>query len=202
MIANSCKLGCANEANFDHPGGGRLYPVPIAGAGRDAQLSRQRLHHGVALIAGLVQNQRITHRRFGFRCKLNRHREFCGHCWLPELQNLYFLLPRARPVPVKSGVDGGPRRSTEVVLNAWGVGREASMTGLLVISEGHENLMIRSLVSPGPPQSRVSWAKPPREMPSKRFSLRNSFHLLNEAIKVFPEFSATRSSRLHCEIEF
>jgi len=180
-----------------------LYPVPIAGAGRDAQLSRQRLHHGVALIAGLVQNQRITHRRFGFRCKLNRHREFCGHCWLPELQNLYFLLPRARPVPVKSGVDGGPRRSTEVVLNAWGVGREASMTGLLVISEGHENLMIRSLASPGPPQSRVSWAKPPppREMPSKTFSLRNLFHL-NEAIKVFPEFSATRSSRLHCEIEF
>ena len=27
---------------------------------RDAQLSRQRLHHGVALIAGLVQNQKIT----------------------------------------------------------------------------------------------------------------------------------------------
>src|SRR5208337_643535 len=26
---------------------------------RDAQLSRQRLHHGVALIAGLVQNQKI-----------------------------------------------------------------------------------------------------------------------------------------------
>src|SRR5208337_1100319 len=108
---------------------------------------------------------------------------FAGIAGCRNSRNLYFFLPRARPVPVKSGVDGGPPRSTEVVLNAWGVGREASMTGLSVISEGHENLMIRSLASPGPPQSRVSWAKPPppREMPSKTFSLRNLFHL-NEAI--------------------
>ena len=32
-------------------------------------------------------------------------------------RNLYFSLPHARPVPVKSGINGGPRRSTEVVLN-------------------------------------------------------------------------------------
>src|SRR5208337_1914350 len=127
------------------------------------------------------------------------HKEFCGHCWLPELQKS-LPFPTARP---SSTGEKRRRRRTPTIHRgrAQGVGREASMTGLLVISEGHENLMIRSLVSPGPPQSRVSWAKPPREMPSKRFSLRNSFHLLNEAIKVFPEFSATRSSRLHCEIE-
>ena len=39
------------------------------------QLSRQRLHHGVALIAGFVQNQEIIRRRFGFRCKLNRRKD-------------------------------------------------------------------------------------------------------------------------------
>jgi len=37
----------------------------------DAQLSCQWLHHGVALIAGVVQNQRIIRCWFGFRCKLN-----------------------------------------------------------------------------------------------------------------------------------
>ncbi len=46
---------------------------------RAAQLSRQREHYGVALIAGIVQNQKIIRCRFGFRCKLNRHKEFCGH---------------------------------------------------------------------------------------------------------------------------
>ena len=30
---------------------------------------------------------------------------------------VHFFLPHARPVSVKSGIDGGPRRSTEVVLN-------------------------------------------------------------------------------------
>src|SRR5271157_5244687 len=30
---------------------------------------------------------------------------------------VYFLLPNARPVPVKSGTDGEPRRFTELVLN-------------------------------------------------------------------------------------
>ena len=39
------------------------------------QLSRQRLHHGVALRAGLVQNQRILRCRFGFRCKLNSRKD-------------------------------------------------------------------------------------------------------------------------------
>jgi len=38
---------------------------------RDAQLGRQRLHRGVALIAVFVQNQKIIRCRFCSRCKLN-----------------------------------------------------------------------------------------------------------------------------------
>ena len=38
---------------------------------------------------------------------------------------LYFSLPHARPVPVKSGLDGGPRRFTEVVLNEQSVRQDA-----------------------------------------------------------------------------
>jgi len=67
---------------------------------RDAQLSRQRLHHGVALIAGLVQNQRIL------RCRnLYISQHFTGHLFRPWIPS------SARDI------DGGPRRFTEVVLN-------------------------------------------------------------------------------------
>ncbi len=43
------------------------------------QLSRQRLHHGVALMASPVQNQRTIRCRLGFRCKLNRRKDLCGN---------------------------------------------------------------------------------------------------------------------------
>ena len=44
-------------------------------------------------------------------------KSFAGIAGCRNSRNLYFFLPRARPVPVKSGADGGPPRSTEVVLN-------------------------------------------------------------------------------------
>ena len=53
--------------------------------GEGAQLSRQCLHH-----------QKILRHRFGFRYKLNRHKEFCGYCWLPKLQKS-LLFPTTRP---------------------------------------------------------------------------------------------------------
>jgi len=70
--------------------------VPESGRPLPRQLSRQRLHHGVALIAGFVQNQRIIRRRFGFRCKLNRSKDLCWNRWLAKLHES-LLFPTTRP---------------------------------------------------------------------------------------------------------
>ena len=90
------------------------------GAGRDAQLSRQRLHHGVALIAGLVQNQKII--GVGSVLVVSSTAPSVLRALMaagtPEISTFLYILPHARPVPVKSGVDGGPRNGE------WRVARE------------------------------------------------------------------------------
>ncbi len=87
---------------------------------RDAQLGRQRLHRGVALIAGLVQNQKII--GVGSVLVVSSTAPSVLRALMaagtPEISTFLYILPHTRPVPVKSGVDGGPRNGE------WRVARE------------------------------------------------------------------------------
>ncbi len=90
----------------------------------DARLSRQPLHHGVALMAGLVQNQKII--GVGSVFVVNSTAPSVLRALLAAgtpvfSTNLYQSRPKLfRPLIPRSarGIDGGPRRFTEVVLNS------------------------------------------------------------------------------------
>src|SRR5208283_2204581 len=78
-------------------------------------------------------------------------KSFAGIAGCRNSRNLYFFLPRARPVPVKSGADGGPRRSTEVVLNeqplpvAWRSQRGGVVRAVMDPGQGNVVGLCRSM---------------------------------------------------------
>jgi hypothetical protein len=72
------------------------------------------------LIAGLVQNQKII--GVGSVLVVSSTAPSVLRALMaaetPEISTFLYILPHARPVPVKSGVDGGPRNGE------WRVARE------------------------------------------------------------------------------